>query len=423
MVINEFYDDIETMSPEERIKLQNKKLRQVVRHAYKYAPAAKYLLDRTGIKPSDIKNTSDLEKLYITRKNDIIEMQGKYPPYGGLLAISPKDVERIFISPGPIYEPLHSNSIEWFARSFWAAGFRRGDIVINTFTYHLSPAGILFHEAIRSCGATVVPAGTGRTEIQVKTVVDLKATGFVGTPSFLMTVISKAQELGCDIKRDFSIKKAWFTGEPLFPDLRQVFEKDYRIDTFMTYAVTEPGGALAYECREKSGLHIMDEYIIEIVDPETGKQLKTGDIGEIVVTPLHNKSWGLIRFGTGDLSALSSEVCPCGRTSLKLRGILGRSGDAVKVRGVFVVPSQVKAVFASYPQVEHFQVKVGREAQRDEMTFCLELSDELIDRATLKKNIAASFQDVCVVRPDFFEFVSRGTIHENTKIIEDNRKW
>jgi len=423
MAIDEYYDDSETMSLKERTELQNKKLNQVVCHAYKHAPAAKKLLDGAGIKPSDIKATTDLEKLPVTRKNDIIEMQTKHPPYGGLLAIPSANIERVFVSPGPVYEPLHSSSIEWFARSFWAAGFRKGDVVINTFTYHLSPAGMLFHEAIRDCGATVIPAGTGRTEIQVKTIADLKANGFVGTPSFLMNVIKKAEELGYNTERDFSIKKAWFTGEPLFPDLRRIFEEEYRIDTFVAYAVTEPGGALAYECREKNGLHLMDEYIIEIIDPETERQVKIGEIGEITVTPIHNESWSLVRFGTGDLSALNPEVCPCGRTTLRMKGILGRSGDAVKVRGVFVVPGQVKAVFAAFPQVEHFQIKVSRKEQRDEMTFYLELTNESIDKETLKKSISDSFQDVCVVKPDNFEFVCRGTISEDAKVIEDNRQW
>ncbi len=423
MAVGEYYDDSETMSLEERTELQNKKLKQTVNYAYEHSAAAKKLLDGAGIKPSDIKEVADLQKLPVTRKNDIIEMQAKNPPYGGLLAIPPEDIERVFISPGPVYEPLHSSSIEWFARSFWAAGFRKGDVVANTFTYHLSPAGMLFHEAIRSCGATVVPVGTGRTEIQVKTMLDLKVSGFVGTPSFLMTVIKKAEEMGYDFKKDLRVKKAWFTGEPLFPGLRRTFEEEYGIDTTMAYAVTEPGGALAFECHHKNGLHLMDEYIIEIIDPETGKQLKAGEIGEITVTPVHNKSWGLIRFGTGDLSALNLEACPCGRTSPRLKGIMGRSGDAVKVRGIFVVPGQVKAVINAFPQVGRFQIAVNRKAQRDEMIFYLELTDEKADREALKNNISESFQGVCVVRPDRFEFVSKGTIAEDAKVIEDRRQW
>jgi len=423
MALGEYYDDLETISPEERKKLQDEKLRQIIDYAYKHSPAAKKLLDEAGVKPSDIKEAADLQKLPVTRKNDVIQMQADNLPYGGLLTIPLEDVERIFISPGPVYQPLHSSSIEWFARSFWAAGFRRGDIIVNTFTYHLSPAGILFHEAIRSCGATAVPTGTGRTEIQVKTIADLKANGFVGTPSFLMIVIKKAKELGYDFKKDLNIKKAWFTGEPLFPDQRRIFEEEYGINTTMAYAVTEPGGALAYECSQKDGLHLMDEYIIEIVDPETGKQVEAGEIGEIVVTPIHNKSWGLIRFGTGDISALKMEPCPCGRTSLKLKGILGRSGDAVKVRGIFVVPGQVKAVFKAFPDVERFQIAVGRKTQRDEMTFYLELKDEKIDTEVLKKSVSESFQGICAVRPDCFKFVSKGTIPEDARIVEDRRKW
>ena len=167
----------------------------------------------------------------------------------------------------------------------------------------------------------------------------------------------------------------------------------------------------------------MDEYVIEIVDHETGKQVKIGEIGEIVVTPIHNKCWGLIRFGTGDLSALKTETCPCGRPSMKLKGILGRSGDAVKVRGIFVVPGQVKAVFKAVQQVARFQIVVTRKAQRDEMTFYLELENEKVDREKLKKDVSERFQGVCAVRPDCFEFVSKGAIPEDAKIIEDRRKW
>jgi len=249
---------------------------------------------KTGVSPAQIRTVKDLERLPITRKTDLIELQKAKPPYGGFLAIPPEDVDRIFISPGPIYEPIQHAGIKWFAKSFWAAGFRKGDIIINTFAYHMSPAGILFHEAIRDCGATAIPMGTGNTEIQIQTMHDLKVTGFVGTPTFLMTIIKRAEELGYNFRRDFALQRAWFTGEMLPASLRKTLEEDYQITTAQAYAVTEPGGAIAYECHRKSGMHLMDEYIVEIVDPETGKQLGPGEIGEIVVTPIHNKVWGLI---------------------------------------------------------------------------------------------------------------------------------
>jgi len=243
---DEFFDELETMPPAAREKYLNQKLSEAVAHAYRHAPAVKNLFDQAGVAPGQIRTVKDLEKLPVTRKPDLIEMQKKDPPFGGILAVTPEDVERVFISPGPIYE-IQSSDIEWFARAFWAAGFRKGDVVINTFTYHMSPAGTLFHEAIRDCGATVVVAGTGNTDLQVEIIKDLRVTGFVGTPSFLMTVIKRAEEMGYNLKRDFTLQRAWFTGEMLPPSLRKTFEEDYRMATAQAYAVTEPGGAIAYE--------------------------------------------------------------------------------------------------------------------------------------------------------------------------------
>ena len=419
----QYYDELETMTAEERRAYLNGKLREAVDHACHNAPAAREVLDRAGVQPSDIQKIEDLEKLPITRKMDLIELQKTRPPYGGFLAIPPEDVERIFISPGPIYEPLHSDSIEWFARSFYAAGFRKGDIVINTFTYHLSPAGVLFHEALRDCGATVVVTGTGNTDIQVQTMLDLRVTGFVGTPSFLMTLIRRAEEMGHDFRRDFTLERAWFTGEPLSPSVRKTLEEDYAINTCQAYAVTEPGGALAYECPEKSGMHFMDDYVIEIVDHETGKQLGPGEIGEIVVTPVHNKAWGIIRFGTGDMSSYSTEPCPCGRTSNRLLGIVGRTGDAVKVRGMFVVTRQVEEAVLGIEAVSQFQVVVSREGQRDDMALRVELKSEDVDRDALAAELNERVQNVCRVKVDRVEFVVPGSIPEDQSRIVDQRKW
>ena len=211
-------------------------------------------------------------------------------------------------------------------------------------------------------------AGTGNTDLQIQIMRELKVTGFVGTPSFLNTIIKRAEEMGHNVKKELYIKRAWFTGEMLPPSLRKTFEEDYDIDTFQTYAVTEPGGAIAYECKEKSGMHLMDEYVTEIVDPETGKQLGPGEVGEIVTTQLHNPNWGLIRFGTGDLSSLNTEPCPCGRTAYRITGIVGRAGDAVKVRGMFIVAKQAEQAIMGFPQVARFQLVVERREHRDEMT-------------------------------------------------------
>lgn len=424
-VESEFFDELEIMPAEARASYLAQRLSQAVTHAYHHAPATREIFDGAGISPEQIRTIKDLEKLPIIRKTDLIELQKKNPPYGGFLTIPPEDIDRVFLSPGPIYEPIQHAGIKWFAKAFWAAGFRKGDVVVNTFTYHLSPAGILFHEAIRDCGATAVPMGTGNTELQIQTMRDLKATGFVGTPSFLMTLIKRAEEMGYHFRQDFCLRRAWFTGEPLAPSLRKTLEQNYQIDTYQAYAVTETGGALAYECREKSGMHLMDEYVIEIVDPASGKQLGPGEIGEVVVTPVHNKVWGLIRFGTGDLSSYTTEPCPCGRTASRLTGIMGRASDAVKVRGMFVVARQAEQVCLSFAQISQYQIVVTRPEQRDEMTLKVELKEQAAEeeRAKLASALSQKFQDVCRIRPDRIDFVEKGTIPEEQPRIIDERTW
>ncbi|MBN2240703.1 MAG: AMP-binding protein [Dehalococcoidales bacterium] len=419
---DEYFDNLETMEPEVRQSYLDDKAAGAVQNAFLKAPAMKKLLTDAGVNPGDIKTVKDLEMIPITRKTDLIDLQKNNPPYGGVITIKPEDIERVFISPGPVYE-IQPSKVKFFARTFWAAGFRKEDVVINTFTYHMSPAGMLFHEGIRDCGSTVVVSGTGNTDMQVQIMKDLKVTGFVGTPSFLNAVISRAGELGIDFKKDLSINKAWFTGEMLAPSLRTVFESEYSIDTYQAYAVTEPGGCLAYECYRKTGMHFMDDYIIEIVDPETGKQLGPGEVGEIVVTPVYDPDWALLRFGTGDLSSYSDEPCECGRTSCRITGIVGRTGDAVKVRGMFVVARQAGQAVKDSGDITSYQLVVGRRNQRDELVLKAEVKDSAIDKDKLSEDINRKFQDLCRIRIDRIEFVEQGTIPEEDQGIIDERKW
>jgi phenylacetate-CoA ligase len=371
----DFFDELEGMTPEERGHYQTKGLQKALAHAYAHAPSAKAIFAQAGIKPTDIKTVKDLEKLPITRKGDLIELQRSRPPYGGFLAVPVAEVERVFITPGPIYGPHQTEEISWFGKTIYAAGFRKGDIVINTPTYHMSPAGLLFHEGVRVCKATVVPTGVGNTDAQIKTMLDLKVTGYTGMPSFLMTLIKRAEEMGHDFRRAFALKRAWFTGEMLGSALRKELEERYGIDTYQCYAVTDLGGCVAYECSEKAGMHFMDEYIIEIVDPDTGTQLGPGEQGEIVATPIHNPVWGLIRYGTGDISSYMIEPCPCGRTSYRISGIVGRTADAVKVRGMFVIAKQAEQVFSEFKQIAQFQLIVSRTGERDELVARVELTE------------------------------------------------
>ncbi len=416
-----YFDKLETMSAAARTRYQQDSLRQSVARAYAHAPTVRQLFNKAGVAPGDIRTAADLAKLPITRKNDLLELE-KQLPFGGFLTIPRENIDRIFMTPGPIYEPLHTERFPWFAKAFWAAGFRHGDVVANTFSYHLSPAGVLFHDAIRACGATAFAMGTGNTEILIQALRDLGVTGFVGTPSYLLSVIKKAEELGHPWA-EFSVRRAWFTGEMLSPSLRQTLENDYKIDTYQAYAVSEPGGALAYECSAKHGLHLMDEYAVEIVDPATGQPVAAGETGEVVVTPLQNPTWGLLRWGTGDLSAVSTEPCPCGRTAPKLTGILGRVGDSAKVRGLFIVSKPAEAVFAGFPAIVRAQVVVARPAQRDELTLRVELKDEAVDKDALAEELSRKFQALCLLRPDRIEFVPAGTIPAGAKTIVDERKW
>jgi phenylacetate-CoA ligase len=424
MAVSEYFDALETMSAESREKYLAGNLKRTLSHAYRYSTTARKIFSQAGVVPGDIRNFADLQKLPISRKTDVIEWQKRDPPYGGLLTISLEKIERVFISPGPIYEPQQTAKVEWFGKALFAAGFRKGDVVINSFTYHMSPAGILMHEGLRRCGASVIPAGIGNTDIQIQAMRDLKATGYIGTPSFLHTLIKRIEEMGLSLNRDFALKRAWFTGEMLSPTLRTLFESDYGLDTAQAYAVTEPGGAIAYECSLHNGMHLMDDYVIEIVDPTNGKQLNPGEVGEIVVTPIHNPIWGLIRFGTGDLSSFLPGGCDCGRTAKRLSGILGRAGDAVKVRGMFIVGKQAEQIIAGLPEIAKFQLVIFREAERDGIILKVELkTGNEGGKPNLLVKLSKQFQDICRVKLDKIELLSPGSLPENCQKLSDQRVW
>ncbi|MFQ6015632.1 MAG: phenylacetate--CoA ligase family protein [Anaerolineae bacterium] len=410
----------ETMSFAEQEKVRGQRLAHIVRHAYENAPGVRAKLEEAGITPDQIKSLADLKKIPVTSKDELVELQKANPPFGGYLAVPLSDLKRIYFSPGPIYDPQGEEEARATAEAIGAAGFGSGDIVLNTFSYHLVPAGLMIDEALQAVGCTVVPTGVGNTELQVKMMADLRATGYVGTPSFLMTLIKKAEEMGLDFRKVFALRKALFTAEPYPPSLRKQFEEGYGLETAQAYGTADVG-LVAYECPEASGLHFSDEVILEIVDPASGKRLGPGEAGEVVVTTF-NETYPLIRFGTGDLSAYTAEPCPCGRTSPRLIAIMGRVGDAVKVRGMFVHPNQLRAAVSRFPEVTAFQAVITRPEHRDQMTLRLEVT-EGTDQEKLQEGLGKAVRDLCRLGADRIEFVAKGTIPEDAKPMVDERTW
>lgn len=411
-------DTLERLSTPEREKRMNKKLQQLIKYAYENAPGFKARMDKAGVKPVEIKTRDDLEKIPVLRKDDLIQLQKENPPFGGYLAVPLSEVDHVYQSPGPIYDPQRK------VRSLpGSPDMGRGQIVMNTWSYHITPAGLLVDNMMRAMGFTVFPAGTGNTELQIKVMHDLKVTGFVGTPSFLATIIKKAEEMGYDFKRDFNLKFAIVGGEMGGDPLRKMFTEKYGIfcmggDNYSTADI----GTIASSCEKNTGMHVNTDCIVEIIDPATGNILPPGEVGEIVVTPF-DEVYPLVRFGTGDLSSLIIEPCECGRTTPRIPKIMGRCGDAVRVRGMFVHPRQSDEVLSRYPEVSTYHLIVNRIENRDDMLLQVELRSEPGDKESWETTLKKDFQGVCKVRFDRIEYVKPGTIDKTAKKIVDNRVY
>jgi phenylacetate-CoA ligase len=413
--------NLETMPPKKRVEYLNQKLRAIIQYGYKHSTAIKNKLDSVGLKPKDIRSVKDLEKLPITKKAELVELQKKNPPFGGFEGIPINQMRRIYVSPGPILEPgeMEYTELGW-AQGMYAGGFRPGDIAMNTFSYHMVPFAHMVDNSLHRVGCIVLPTGVGNTEQQVHILKNLKANGFCGTPSFLLNVAEKAEEIGFDPRKDLNLRVGFVAAEMLPESLRSRLEEKFGMIIRQSYGTADIGG-LGYECLQKNGMHIPDDKIVEIVDPDSGKQLGPGKMGEIVATSF-NKVYPLVRFGTGDLSVLTVDRCPCGRTSPRLVRIMGRVDQVTKVRGLFVHPGQVDEVASKHPQAARIQVVVTRKEDRDEMTFRVELKEEISQPEKLKEGIERSVRDVMKVRGEV-QFVPRGTIPESAKKIEDKRTW
>jgi phenylacetate-CoA ligase len=413
---DDYFDELETRDPAERERRLFQLLPEQIANAQENAPAFAKILE--GVDPLSITDRAALAKLPVIRKSELIERQKEQhkdrDPFGGLTAVPTGRLARIFASPGPIYDPEAQRPDYWrLGRSLYAAGFRRGDIVHNTFSYHLTPAGSMLESGAHAIGCAVIPAGTGNTEQQVRTIADVRPTGYIGTPSFLKIILDKAKEMGVELP---SLKLALVSGEALPSALRSEF-KERGIDTLQCYATADLG-LIGYETRANEGLIVDEWLIVEVVRPGTGDPVPAGEVGEVVVTTL-NPDYPVIRFATGDLSALLPGQSACGRTNMRLKGWMGRADQTTKVRGMFVHPHQVAEILKRHPAVRKGRLIVDRDNDNDTMTLRCEIDGE---SKGLDAAIADSMQAVTKMRGTV-EFVSPGSLPNDGKVIDDVRKY
>ena len=414
-----YYDPaLETMTPESRRQFLRARLKETLQHAAERAPHLTTRLRAAGLTLDQLAEPDDLFRLPPLRKRELPSLQKQVPPFGGLVAVPPSALQRIFISPGPIYDPEGAGPNYWrMARAMFAAGFRRGDIVLNTFAYHLTPAGSMCDEGLAALGCVVIPMGGGNTETQVQVLRDVQATGYVGTPSFLHTILQRAEEAGITPLRDLTLELAFVSGGMLPESLRTVMHQGYGVSVNQAYATADLG-LIAYECPLRSGMHVAEDLIFQIADPETGQPVPDGMAGEVVVTTF-NRVYPLIRFGTGDLSVLDPAPCGCGRSTPRLTRILGRADDVTKIRGMFVHPSQLDAVMVEVPDVTRYQLVVRRAGFEDDLVLRIETAGSPGD---VVARLESRVREAIKLRTRV-EVVPQGTLPQDAKKILDERPW
>ncbi|MBI5927909.1 MAG: phenylacetate--CoA ligase family protein [Chloroflexi bacterium] len=388
----------------------DKRLKDHLGYAIDHAPAVQAIFEKAGLRADDVQTVADLQKLPVVSKDHFVEMQQANPPFGGWLGVPMERLQRIYLSPGPIFDPLGLDDAESFddvELALSQAGFDKGDIVVNAFLYHMVPAGLFFDEGLRRVGAVTVPMGPGNTETQIKVMLDLKVAGYVGTPSFLAMILDKMTEMGIP-KSAIPLKKAFFSAEPYPPSLRAKFEGDYGLKTSQAYATADLG-IVAYEVYGEKGFILPKNLIVELVDPQTGQWVEEGTPGEVVVTSF-SKVYPLLRFGTGDMAVM---IPGAGR----LFGLVGRSGEAVKVRGMFLHPNQLRFATASFVGIAGLQAVVTREGTYDHVTLKVaQQAGATVDEEALK----AAIKQVAHLSINAVEFVE--TI-EGQRLIVDERIW
>jgi phenylacetate-CoA ligase len=417
---NTYYDALETRSVEAREVALMQALSAQVAHAKANAPAYAALLKEFD--PAAITSRAALAQLPVTRKSELKAAQALLPPFGGYSAKQPNGMAKLFQSPGPIYEPEGRSGNFWrSARAFYAAGLRAGDIVHNSFSYHLTPAGSMMESGALAIGCTVIPAGVGQTEQQLQAIHDLKPSAYMGTPSFLRILLEKAEEAKADVS---SIKRAVVSGEALPPSLRQWFAE--RGVIVVQLFGTADLGTLAYESVNadstvNAGMLLDESIILELVYPGTGTPLansQSGEVGEMLITTLTG-DYPLLRFSTGDLTAVMPGVSACGRTNTRIKGWMGRADQTTKIRGMFVHPAQVHEVMKAHPEVSHVRLVVSGAMANDAMTLKCEAAH---GTAKLAEGIAETLRNVTKLRGDI-ELLAPNTLPRDGKVIEDARSY
>jgi phenylacetate-CoA ligase len=416
--MTDFHDTLESRDPHAREKELLAALPELIQRAQKTAGWSSIL---AGVNAPDISSRDALAQLPVTRKSELKTLQTMALPFGGLVNTSTRDLSRVFMSPGPIFDP-EGRGVDWwrFARPLHALGVRRGDLIQNCFAYHFTPAGLMVEGGAIKLGCPVIPAGTGQTEMQVQAMSLLRPRVYTGTPSFLKIIIEKAQEMGEDIR---SVEYALVSAEALPPSLRQWLNTNGVPNVLQTYGSADIGN-IAYETMTggevNPGMVLDETLLLEIVRPGTGDPVPVGEVGEIVITSF-NPDYPLIRFATGDLSAVLPEASPCGRTNTRIKGWMGRADQTTKVRAMFVHPSQVAEIARRHRAILKARLVITGEMANDQMT----LHCEVADPATLSgelEAIAASIRDITKLRGDV-RLVAAGTLPNDGKVIEDARSY
>lgn len=414
---DKFYDALETRDPEERERGVLAALpKQVAWAKEKTTGFAKLLAD---VDAAEIASREALARLPVIRKSDLPTLQSEDPPMAGLNATPIAELARVYVSPGPIYDPQSTREDPWqMGRALYAAGFRRGDLVHNSLSYHMTPGGWMMDTGARAVGCPVLPAGIGNTEQQVYAIAHLRPVAFAGTPDHLKVLLDKADELGLDAS---SLTKAMVSGGPLFPQLRTEYTTR-GVEVLQCYTTADIG-LVAYESRAEGGGHnegmlVNEGLILEIVRPGTGDPVPEGEVGEVVVTTL-NPDYPLIRFATGDMSAVMSEPSPCGRTNMRIKGWMGRADQTTKIKGQFVHPRQVARTIDRHPEISKARLVVERNEGRDVMILLCESSTL---ESGLAERVAESLKSASQLKGEV-KLVEPGSLPNDGKVIDDQRKF